>query len=343
MKFDVVIGNPPYQEENKNRNRDDAIYHYFLEEAYELSDKVIMITPARFLFNVGSTPTKWNEKMLADPHLKVVYYEVQANKVFPNTDIKGGVAITYRNASSHYGEIGVFIPYAELSSVYTKVESAGAYNNGTISEIMYVQNKFDTDALFADYPELKNKLGGNGKERRLTSSIFTLVPELFAKQKTSVNNVGIYGREKNTRVIKYINGSYLEKHENLDKWKIFVPAANGSGAIGEVISTPVIGQPVIGHTQTFISLGAYDNEFEAASLLKFIKSKFARAMLGIKKVTQNNKTKETWSTVPLQDFTENSDIDWTKSIKEIDQQLYVKYDLNDEEISFIETNVQEMQ
>nr|WP_277958304.1 Eco57I restriction-modification methylase domain-containing protein [Enterococcus faecalis] len=62
MKFDVIIGNPPYQEENTERNRDDAIYHLFLDEAYKIAEKVVMITPARFLFNVGSTPKIWNEK-----------------------------------------------------------------------------------------------------------------------------------------------------------------------------------------------------------------------------------------------------------------------------------------
>lgn len=65
-------------------------------------------------------------------------------------------------------------------------------------------------------------------------------------------------------------------------------------------------------------------------------------MLGIKKVTQNNKTKETWSKIPIQDFTEDSDIDWSQSIPEIDQQLYKKYNLSKDEIDFIEEKVQEM-
>lgn len=75
--------------------------------------------------------------------------------------------------------------------------------------------------------------------------------------------------------------------------------------------------------------------------MKYIKSKFARAMLGILKTTQAN-TRSKWQYVPLQDFTLNSDINWTKSISEIDQQLYKKYGLSDEEIKFIETKVQAM-
>ncbi len=83
-------------------------------------------------------------------------------------------------------------------------------------------------------------------------------------------------------------------------------------------------------------------EVEAIACLKYIKTKFARTMLGILKVTQDNK-KDTWKYVPLQDFTNNSDIDWTTSINEIDQQLYEKYDLSQKEINFIETNVKEME
>ena len=134
----------------------------------------------------------------------------------------------------------------------------------------------------------------------------------------------------------------------MDKYKIFVPGANGSGALGEVLSTPLIGEPLIGepligYTQTFISFGAFDNKEEAENLLKYIKTKFARVMLGTLKITQNNKTKEVWKNVPLQNFMSTSDIDWSQSIAEIDQQLYKKYGLSEEEIQFIESKVKEME
>ena len=76
--------------------------------------------------------------------------------------------------------------------------------------------------------------------------------------------------------------------------------------------------------------------------MKYVKSKFARTMLGVLKITQDN-PREKWSKVPLQDFTSNSDIDWSKSVSEIDQQLYKKYNLSDEEINFIESKVKEME
>jgi hypothetical protein len=122
---------------------------------------------------------------------------------------------------------------------------------------------------------------------------------------------------------------------------VFVPAANGTGAIGEKLSTPLIGEPLTGITQTFISLGGFETNMEAEALLKYIKTKFARTLLGVLKITQGN-NRETWAKVPIQDFTTKLDIDWSKSIQEIDQQLYQKYKLSKEEIAFIEEKIQPM-
>ena len=127
---------------------------------------------------------------------------------------------------------------------------------------------------------------------------------------------------------------------------MFVPAANGSGALGEVLSTPLIGQPLIGqpligHTEAFISIGSFSNRQEAEALLKYTKTKFARCMLGILKVTQHNPPAK-WRYVPNQNYTSMSDIDWSQSISDIDKQLYAKYGLDKKEIDFIETHVKEM-
>ena len=128
----------------------------------------------------------------------------------------------------------------------------------------------------------------------------------------------------------------------MDKYKVFVPKANGTGALGEVLSTPLVGEPLIGSTETFISIGAFNNRLEAENVMKYIKTKFTRTLLGILKITQDN-TSEKRRLVPMQDFTDKSDIDWSKSVPEIDAQLYKKYDLSPDEISFIETKVQEME
>ena len=338
MKFDFVIGNPPYNEDTEGTS-DKPIYHYFMDSAYQVSPKVLLITPARFLFNAGKTPANWNKKMLADKHFKVSDYYQVSSEVFSNTDIKGGVAITYHDESKDFGSIDVFTIYPELNSIYHKV--APAVKEQSLCDLFYPQNKFKLDTLYKDYPQYKSIIGSGGKERRLTASILYQL-DLFKETKDNDNCVAIIGVINNKRVRRYIDIKFLDlRNTNLRKWKVLVPKSNGSGALGEVLSTPMIGEPMIGYTQTFLGIGAFESESEAQAAHKYITSKFARTMLGILKITQDNPP-EKWKYVPLQDFTRSSDIDWSKSVHEIDLQLYDKYGLTAEERNFIETHVKEM-
>lgn len=337
MKFDYVIGNPPYQEILENTS-DRPVYNDFMEASYRISDKVELITPARFLFNAGKTPKEWNQKMLNDPHLTVLMYEQQSAKVFANTDIKGGVVVTYRDETKNYGEIGTFTSYPALNAIVKKVVHKGSFSS--IEDWIFVQNKFDLEMLYTDHPEYRKIVGSGGKEKRLTTPIFSQLG-VFSDERRNQTDLKILGLISNKRFYRYIDPKYIEQHENLKKYKVILPKSNGSGAIGEVLSTPLIGEPLIGYTQSFISIGALDTKNEAEALLKYVKSKFMRTMLGVLKVTQDN-NKSVWKYVPLQDFTAHSDIDWSKSVAEIDQQLYRKYDLTADEIEFIETHVKEM-
>ena len=125
------------------------------------------------------------------------------------------------------------------------------------------------------------------------------------------------------------------------KCKVLVAKAGGSGFFGDALAETITAYPNEGFTQTFFSIGAFDTICEAENLSKYLKTKLCRAMLGVLKVTQDM-TAEKWRYVPLQDFTSTSDIDWSVPISAIDQQLYRKYNLSDDEIDFIETNVKEM-
>ena len=346
MKFDVVIGNPPYQQEAKGAStRDEPIYHNFMDLSYKLADVVTLITPGRFLFNAGQTPKKWNQKMLNDEHLKVILYEQKSGNIFPRTDIKGGIVITLRDAKKKFGKIGVFTSFTELNSIAKKVRKL---DEESFSQIVSPRGSYRfSPKFFEDYPEASNKLG-KGTRNMIVSNVFEKLAEAFPEQVTNEDKyLRFYGRVKGERVYRYLRKEYVLDNEYINRYKVFVPKSNGSGALGEVLSTPLIGAPLIGApligaTDTFLNVGPVDNIFEAEALLKYIKSKFLRVMLGIKKTTQDN-ARNTWSEVPLQDFTPNSDIDWTKSIPEIDQQLYAKYKLTEEEINFIETKVQAME
>lgn len=338
MKFDFVIGNPPYQEETVGTS-DTPVYDRFMDASFVVSKKALLITPARFLFNAGKTPSAWNKKMLNDEHFKVLDYYPVSDKVFSNTDIKGGVAVTYRDETQKLGPIGVFTTYPELNSIYKKVTSN--MEQGGLTDLFYMQNKFKLNTLYADYPQYKNIIGSEGKERRLTAAILYQL-DVFTEAQEKDEDVAIIGVINNKRVKRYIDRKYLDLEKtNLNKWKVLVPKSNGSGVLGEVLSTPLIAEPTMGYTQTFLGIGAFDNESEAQAAYKYIISKFARTMLGVLKITQDNPP-EKWKNVPLQDFTNHSDIDWTKSVHKIDLQLYDKYGLSADERNFIETHVKAM-
>ena len=338
VKINAIVGNPPYQIITE-RTSDTPVYNYFMDVSFRISDIATLITPARYLFDAGKTPHEWNLKMLNDDHFKVIWYKAKSTDVFPNVDIKGGVAVCYRNANYSFGKIGSFTAYPELNGIYRKVVSNNE-NFSPLSDIIYPQNKFDLGILYQEHPELKLRIGSNGNERRLTTSIFGL-SEIFHAQKTQVNDIRILGLIKNIREFRWIDSSFIEDHPCLGKWKVIVPKSNGTGAIGEVLSTPLIGEPLIGYTQSFIGVGAFNEQTGAMAVLKYVKSKFARTLLGLLKVTQDN-SKETWRFVPLQDFTSKSDIDWSKNLAEIDKQLYAKYHLSDDEIAFIESMIKPM-
>lgn len=343
MKFDYVIGNPPYQEEAPGTSTSDKpVYHTFMDAAYSVSDKVELITPARFLFDAGATPSVWNRKMLNDTHFKVLQYESDAKYFFSSIELPGGIAISYRDATRNFGAMKQFIQYNELNKIARKVKEK---HEKTLNSIMYPQNKFNLSNLYEDFPILKTRIGSDGKDKRFRQIVMERFPEIFSEQKSddSLRTLGLIGRQREYR---YISRRYVEYETWIDKYKVFVPFSNGaSGTLGKeparLISKPALGLPGDGVTQTFIGIGEFGTKTEADNLMKYILSKFARILLGILKVTQGNKP-ETWSYVPLQDFTAHSDIDWSKSVAEIDQQLYRKYDLTADEIEFIETHVKEM-
>lgn len=341
MEFDYVIGNPPYQEDRLGDNKGYAppVYHRFLEEAYKVGRKVEMIHPARFLFNAGSTPKQWNEKMLNDPHLKIQDYEQDSSKVFSNTDIKGGVAITYHDDEQYYGAVGIFTPYDALNRILEKVR-----NNKTqsFSDIMVSSYAYHfTDVMHKDYPEAVTALS-KGHAYDLKSNVFLRLPQVFHSEKPVGGSfIRILGRENNERTYKYIKREYINDVINLDKYKVFLSKANGIGALGEVLSSPIIGEPYVGSTETFLSIGNFETLKEAQATLNYIKTKFARILLGVLKTTQDI-TPDKWRYVPLQDFSDKSDINWNKTIHEIDIQLYKKYGLDEDEINFIENTAKEM-
>ena len=348
MKFDYIIGNPPYQDETVGDNKGFAppIYDKFIDAACEVADRVELIHPARFLFDAGSTPKAWNEKMLNDNHFKILEYESSSAKYFSSASIMGGIVISYYDKNKDFGRIGVFSPFTELRAIREKVVSHSTYTS--IQELIWIQTRFNLDVLYLDHPEVKNGIGSNGKDSRFEKNIFKKVP-VFTETPNREDDIRTLGvGESRKREWRYIPKKYVdESQENLMFYKVIMSVSNGAaGNLGDtpvrVIGESVLGKPGDGYTRSFIGIGRFNGKREAVNCQQYLKTKFVRVIVGIMKTTQMLNP-DVWKFVPLQNFTMDSDIDWSKSVAEIDRQLYLKYGLSDEEISFIETHVKEME
>ncbi len=345
-RFDVVIGNPPYQEEAQGSGtRDTPVYHLFMDAAYEVGKKAVLITPARFLFNAGFTPKAWNEKMLNDARLIVPHYVAISDKLFPGTTINGGIAVTYWEEDRDGEPIGTFTSYPELNTVLHKVVESGivAMEPSITSSRSYRY----AAKLYDDHPDAR-ALRPLGNEALVSTNAFDQFSFLYFAERPDDGQkyVRVLGLDGKKRTSRWIRSDYITGPENFDKFKVVAPASRGHlGKLGDepalILGEPLLGEPQVAVTQTFITIGSFQTKAEADACMKYVKSKFARVMLGILKATQHNPAK-VWKYVPSQDFTSSSDIDWTKPIPEIDQQLYAKYGLDDDEIAFVEDHVKPM-
>ena len=346
IKFEAVVGNPPYQRAIENTS-DEQIYNHFMDISYDISDIAILITPAKFLYNAGKTPKEWNKKMLNSEHLEIKYHEINSEKIFPGTNINGGIVITSFNKNIKVEPIKFFGVNEHVNSIKNKVVLNSEFKS--IKEIVYLQNKFNWEEIVKDFPAILSKVGSKGKEKRILSSAFQKLPELFSATENE-SCYKILGNDvKRDRTFKYIKKEYVDpSYGNIDKYKIILSATDGaSGTIGSpkparILGKQLFAKPNEGYNQTFISIGNFNTEDENNNLSKYLLSKFTRFMVGTLKAT-NGLKQEIWNNVPLQDFTDKSDIDWSKSVAEIDKQLYAKYNLDDSEIAFIESMIKPME
>ena len=345
MKFDFCVGNPPYQEMNSKNKMSRSVYPDYVKSAKNIASSVSLVMPARWMSGENG-PYRETQgfigEMLKENHLKAFTLYPNSIDLFSNVDIKGGVCFFIWDKN-----------YSKDEVRYTLCENG---KNKTINTSFRI-----ADNIIIRFPELvsilqksfsRNPVGSSMKTLVSSWNPFGFVSDLFVKNNEGVSRISedkkqnddylVHGLLSGKRVIRYIPNNELKKNlEGAKAYKCFLPRANGSGVFGEVFSTPMIGTPMMICTDTFLQVGQFDNKTEAESLLKYIKTKYFRAMVGIRKTAVFN-YKDCFEYVPLQDFTDKSDIDWSKPIHEIDQQLYKKYGLNKDEINFIETHVKEM-
>jgi hypothetical protein len=254
MKFTAVVGNPPYQVTTET-NFAAPVYHLFFEAAKSLSpDYISMIHPARFLFDAGATPKEWNKKMLNDPKLSIALYEPDSQKIFSGVDIKGGVCVTFWNTNLVDGGLnGVFIVHELLRSILEKTKPGG------FDRIVGPRGETKlTISLDSKYPN----------DLRIAPNYFDRFKETFIKSSDSKHNIKIVGLEKGNRRTERFVDSNLIRDPKLNNWKVLLPKSNGAGLFGEIMSSPLIGEPLTGCTYSFLQIGAFDSRSETNNCIK---------------------------------------------------------------------------
>lgn len=333
MKFDVVIGNPPYQVSDGGAQASaKPVYHLYMQNAKRLKPQYIsLIMPARF-FTGGKGLDDFRHEMIHDRRFKCLYDYADSKHCFDNVDIKGGVChfiweslyndkcnifrvndsgISYSNRFLAEDGDDIFIRENILVSVKDKVQ---LYKEQTMDLIVSPRKPY---SLAGDAIKSREKYG--------------LPPMSDIPLKNGYKLLGLDSKLR--RIHKYLDENYpFTKNEGLNKYKIFISESYGCGEIGDIPATPVLATPGELCTETFIQIGPFDTEKEMKNCYNYIKTKFFRALVGIRKQTQHA-TRTVYQFVPQQNFNES----WT------DEKLYKKYGLTQEEIDFIESMVRPME
>ena len=336
MKFNAIVGNPPYQVMDGGAQASATpIYNKFVDIAKAISPTYIsMIMPARW-YSGGKGLDDFRESMLCDKRISLLHDYLNGKVCFPNVEIKGGICYFLWDRTWN-GECSIFT-HTETENIHSVRFLKEKGETIFIRDSRMVNIKQKVASLhFRTFSSLVSSMKPYG----LRGDFFKN-PEKYGlpkiKETKQNGDVTIFGLdEKQHRVKRYIPKDYpLPKTNGIIDYKIFIPRNFGSGRIEDNIFTTIIGHPYEICTETFVQIYPFNSYEETLNCDKYLKTKFVRFMIGIRKQDQGA-SRDVYSFVPIQDFSDNSDIDWSKSISEIDQQLYAKYYLTDKEISFIE-------
>ncbi|AWX31857.1 Eco57I restriction-modification methylase domain-containing protein [Methanosphaera sp. BMS] len=333
MKFNAIVGNPPYQEMDGGANASAKnIYPYFVNVSKKLHPNYVsLIIPARW-YTSGKGLDDFRQDMIHDKHIIKLFDYVDSKDIFHTVEIKGGICYFLRSENEekpceivYHSDEGIqhSTRYLhDLGEIYIRDERIISIAHKIIDNDF---EAFDTIISSLKPYGLRGDFFKNPKKYDL--------PEIL-EDKVNSNDLAIYGLENNKRVYKYVPKNYpLPKKEGLDKYKLFVNRTYGNGKLGQDNRpTPEIGKPGQLCTETFLQVGPFESEIEAQNALKYMETKLFKLLVGINKTTQDA-PKRVYTFVPMQDFTESSDIDWNGSVSE---QLYEKYNLTQEEQDYIE-------
>jgi hypothetical protein len=342
LKFDVIIGNPPYQEMDGGAQASASpIYHHFVRLAKELNPELIsFIMPTRW-YAGGKGLDDFRDEMLNDIHLKELHDWLTPEDIFPNTNIRGGVCYflwdrNYDN-SKNLTRVVTHENNVVINDVIRpmKIEGADIFiRDGKAIPILAKVFADENTDIMLNYISSLRPFGFRG---------YFTKDEKFRPTSSGLSDPIIcYGKGK---AIGYLERDEVTVHpEWIDVWKVYTPRANNVGTeLNDDNLNTFVGAPQTICTESYLVIGAELrlDEVSCNNLSKYFKTKFARYLHGLAKGSQDA-TSKTFKFVPVQDFSNNSDIDWSVSVQEVDNQLYKKYGLSDDEINHIETRIKAM-
>lgn len=321
MKFDVIIGNPPYQIDDGGFGISASpIYDRFVESAKMLQPRYIsMIIPARW-YAGGKGLDEFRDNMLNDTSLRVIHDYPNADECFDGVQIKGGImyflwirdskgecAVYTHHKDNVYGpsmrpllEPGcdTFIRYNEGVNIYRKVKRFG---EPTMETLVSARKPFGLSTTF------------------------------HGRRVCKRGDVVVY----ENRGVSYASRREIPTNKPLiDQYKVFIPrSSSGSDAFPHpILGKPFVGRPGTACSETYIVIGPFDNEEICENVISYVKTKFMRTLAMFKKVTQST-TRSLYTFVPMQDFSRP----WTDSV------LYRKYNFDKEDVAFIDSMIQPME
>lgn len=346
MKFDVIIGNPPYQMtfgiEGGNSANAKSIYNLFIEQAIKLKPRYLcMITPSRWMTKTAQgIPEAWVDAALSSNQFKIIHDFENASECFPGVEVKGGVNYFLwdrdYNGKCHYyfhqsqdKKILERFDYLDSKNAGFVVRDPQAYS--ILEKIEKIDGAYfiDPDKNFSGFVSAKHFFD----DSKLLTSNWTG----YKDKPDSIYSIKYYLNVNRERTFRWISSAQLPKNnatKNLHK--VYIPAAGGSGYDEQVLGKPFYGEANSVCSQTFLVIG-YDpekhnfTEEQCKNIITYIQTRFFRYLVSIKKKTQNG-PRGVYQFVPLQDFSKP----WT------DEELYAKYNLSQEEIDFIESMIKPM-
>lgn len=341
VKFGAIVGNPPYQISDGGASASARpIYHEFVLIAKGLqADYISFITPTRW-FAGGKGLDTFRDNMLSDKSIKELHDILTPEDIFPGTNNRGGVCYFLMDRRKTSEDVRV-VTYKNLNVISDKVRPI------MISDIdIFIRDSFAIEILEKifnkDYSSNLSKIISSRKPFGIESNIvktrdFRLDKEGFTDPIICIGKNRIRGFIERSTITSSL--------EWITKWKVYIPRANNIGTeLNDDNLNAFVGEPESVCTESYMVVGADENlnKETAIVIVKYFKTKFARYLHQQAKASQDA-SKKTYRFIPLVDFTTNSDIDWSKTINDIDIQLFDKYGLSEDEREHINNSIKAME